>query len=737
MRAGCHRLRKSPGGRWSSSALRTASRLAVLPPVLLVAVAFAPVAMAMPLGPASPGVTQDLSPGSTSLDKNGCPVFHQQGAAPVPELSAGPNERCVALPTTLIEITTNSDGGCVQNEYIQIRVPKNVVAYAAVWYSSIGLGTRWWEGGATLGPSPVTGLGATYSAPRGYGAWSGAGGSGSVGNCAPPPDTYGVAGWGVTAKYKIAGRLTIAGSGQPAANITVNANCPGGGTTTTDTEGDYAYLVDPHTTCTVAPQLKHGLKSKPVKRVVHVHRSDVSHVDFKVPCDAVDASTSNQASDGALAKSGESPCKLYVKVKPVHRAFHAGLGFQPADPSNTPDGGPLFAERGVNSKADVVNCFSGCSLLNVTVKDSKGKAVEDATLKASVTAIASDPLLKHTKQDAGYLCTEGATPQCGLRVTIPPPIPSGKIQLVYWTPGVIDKHEPVVSVVADETCSKYACPFQHRRGGDLATLTVYPNYLASRKFALDKDLKNDMRIWARGTLASTVLSEVGSNLTPGASDAVQGLADHVLDAGESDPLFGFGVATVQVAYNAYFDAKKVEQEFTAAFFNKFDLPEVGLGDTDMNWCFSCHNLDPLVQGQFLRDFANWILSSVTGQGGLYKLAQRLEAYSTGVDDQRVDAYLQLIDVSNCMPSNSVTGNSSSWYDCGPGYFSDYAVPPTCASGTGLTSTDNAWQDIRGYMYVRFSATIQNNPKPLVDDTFAVPYNPFDWQYAWWCGSQKK
>ena len=737
MRAGCHRLRKSPGGRWSSSALRTSVRLGVLPLVLLVVVACAPVAGAMPFVPAGSGITAGLSPGSTSLDKNGCPIFHQQGAAPAPELSAGANERCVALPTTLIEITTNSDSGCVQNEYIQIRVPKNVVDYAAVWYSSIGLGTRWWQGGATLGPSPVTGLGATYSVPRGYGAWSGAGGSGGLGSCAPPPDTYGVAGWGVTAKYKIAGRLTIAGSGQPAPNITVNANCPGGGTTVTDTEGDYAYLVDPHTTCTVAPQLKHGLKSKPAQRVVHVHRSDVNHVDFKVPCEAVDASTSNQASDGALSTSGKSPCKLYVKVKPVHDKFHAGLGFQPADPSNTPDGGPLFAERGVNSKASIVNCFSGCSLLNVTIKDWKDKPVDDATLTASVTPVPTDPLLKHTKQDEGYLCTEGATPHCGLKLTIPPTIPDGAIQLVYWAPGVIDKQKPKVTVVADEQCSKYSCPFQHRSGTDDATLTVYPNYLASRKFALDKDLKNEMRIWARGTLASTVLSEVGNNLTPGASDAVQGLADHVLDAGESDPLFGFGLAAVQVAYSAYSDAKKVEQEFTAAFFNQFDLPEVGLGDTNMDWCWSCHNLNPLVQGKFLRDFANWILSSVLGEGSLYKLAQRLEAYSTGADDQRVDAYLQIIDVSNCQPSNSVTGNNSNWYDCGPGYFNNYAVPPTCASGTGLLSDDTAWQDIRGYVYVRFSATIQNNPKPLVDDTFAVPYNPFDWQYAWWCGSAKK
>jgi hypothetical protein len=712
---------------------------------LILVVAFAHASVAMASVSAVDGqIVPHVDGGSTSLDKKGCPIFHQNGAS-APELSAGPGEHCVSLPTSLVAITTSEPGGgCVQNEYIQIRLPKNVVDYAAVWYSTIGLGTRWWSGGATLGPNSVTGLGEKYQVPDGYGAWSGAGGSGASGGCAPPTGTLGVAGWGVTGKYKISGTLTTVGSGQPAPRIDMQASCPGGGRTTTDDNGNYAYLVDPNTTCTVAPQLKSGLKSTPTQRVVRVTRGDVNHVDFKVPCDALSAATNQTTRAVAASGSSANPCKLYVKVSPEHDKFHAGLSFQPADPSNTPDGGPLFAYRGVRSNAGNEYCFSGCALLDVTVKDAQGNPVDDATLTASVTAIATNPVLKKTKSDEGRLCTEGAKPECGRFLKIPPPIQGGAIQLVYWAPGVIDKQKPVVTVNADEDCTAGVCPSMRRHGSDDATLTVYPNHLAARKFTLDHDLKQAMLIWARAYLSSGVLNAIGDYLAPSPSGVVQSLADHVLDAGEADPLFSFGSAAVQVAYSAYSDAKKVEQEFAAVFLgNKgFDLPEVGLGYASllgnpiMDWCFTCHNLDPLVQGKFLTDFANWILSGIRGQGSLYKLAKQLDRYGVpDVFDNKVHAYLQVIDVSNCQSSNTVTGNADSWYDCGPGYFDDGTVPPTCASNLGLPADHEAWQDMRGYVYVRFSATIQNNPKPLVDDTFAVPYNPFDWQYAWWCGSR--
>ena len=63
--------------------------------------------------------------------------------------------------------------------------------------------------------------------------------------------------WAVTYKREVGGQVTVAGSAAPAPGITMNACCPSGGTTTTDTNGYYEFLLDKGP-CTIAPQLKPG-----------------------------------------------------------------------------------------------------------------------------------------------------------------------------------------------------------------------------------------------------------------------------------------------------------------------------------------------------------------------------------------------------------------------------------------------------------------------------------------------
>ena len=69
--------------------------------------------------------------------------------------------------------------------------------YEAVWYSNIGEGTRWWASPGTIGPASITGLGAKYRVPKGFAAWSAAGGSSASGNCpgGPPTGTFGTKAW--------------------------------------------------------------------------------------------------------------------------------------------------------------------------------------------------------------------------------------------------------------------------------------------------------------------------------------------------------------------------------------------------------------------------------------------------------------------------------------------------------------------------------------------------------------
>jgi hypothetical protein len=123
--------------------------------------------------------------------KTGCPVDGP--------LIVSPPAICVGLGSSLVTIATQgSGGGCVTNDYVQVAVPKGISSYEAVWYSTIGLGTRWWSSPGTVGPASVTGEGAKYRVPNGFAAWSAAGGAQGSGPCptGPPAGTHGTAGWG-------------------------------------------------------------------------------------------------------------------------------------------------------------------------------------------------------------------------------------------------------------------------------------------------------------------------------------------------------------------------------------------------------------------------------------------------------------------------------------------------------------------------------------------------------------
>ena len=683
-----------------------------------------------------------------------CPVAGQCGVDPATGCPTdGPitpphGEHCVSLPADVFWVSKSiSPMGCAASLLLTVEVPAGIDAYEAVVYSDVGLGTRWWTSPGQTSLSILNGL-TTYYAPSGSVVYGVGGGSGG-GDCtkdSTPMDWLGEAAWGITYKREVSGTDTVNGGGGPAPGIHMQASCSagGGGTTTTDKSGYYAFLVNPGT-CTIAPQLPAGLTSTPAQRVVEVPHHDVDNVNFEVPCGAVSTSTAVAeaergpvSANARLASAAGSGCDLVVKIAPRPDEFHAGLTFESAATSKSQDGGPLFAYRGVDTRAGNVYCVSGCTQLTVTVKarapgSSRLVPVSDATLNASVTPIGDGATNQSLK---GYLCTEGATPHCGLYLSDLHTDDSGTLELVYWAPGVAQAENPVITVKADETCTKQVCPRLERHGEKSERLTVLPHLLADKTFTLTENLKRDLTIWGGATFAGPTLSAIGDYFAPSPSGVLQSLADHVLDAGEEDPLFGFTALAVQVAYNVYRDAGKVEQEFVAAFLNGFGLPEVGLGDSNMDWSFTSHDLDPLVQGKFLDDFANWSLTALKGKGSLYKLAQ--EAHRYGIPtftDAQVDVHLKIIDDSYCQESTLVTGNESSWYGCGPGYFDDGTLPPSCASHVEIVSDHNAWEDIRGYVLVEFSAAIENTPKPLVNDTFVVPYNPFDWQFARSCGSQ--
>lgn len=143
---------------------------------------------------AGTGPCNDPSPGECTIDhKSHCPIDGPLGT------NSG---RCEQLSAQLVTIVTQDSGGgtgCVTNDYVQVEVPTSVEDYEAVWYSDIGEGTRWWQSPGTTWPNSVTGEGASYKVPKGYAAWSAAGGAQGSGPCpsGPPAGTFGVKAWGI------------------------------------------------------------------------------------------------------------------------------------------------------------------------------------------------------------------------------------------------------------------------------------------------------------------------------------------------------------------------------------------------------------------------------------------------------------------------------------------------------------------------------------------------------------
>ena len=164
--------------------------------------------------------------------KTDCPT-----AGPI---AATPPQRCVPSPSSRPQVdTTVGPAGatrCAANFFVEAQVPKGAVAYEAVWYSTFGLGTRWFTNG-TPHPGKITGIGATFDVPKGDVAWSA-----SYSDCGAPSALY-VRDSGMGDRLEVPGRaaiaVTIEGTNKPAPKIHMRADCPSGSTTVTDDQGDW------------------------------------------------------------------------------------------------------------------------------------------------------------------------------------------------------------------------------------------------------------------------------------------------------------------------------------------------------------------------------------------------------------------------------------------------------------------------------------------------------------------
>ena len=513
-----------------------------------------------------------------------------------------------------------------------------------------------------------TGVNVNYQVPSGLGAWFVAAGGGP----GPCEKTTGVAqGWALTYKREISGHITVQGSGGlPAPGVTVDANCPGGGTTTTDQDGRYEFLVDKGS-CTVAPQLKSGDVATPQQRVVDVSGGSRYGVDFLVPCDAVVVS----ATDSQLKEAGRLPaaeplgslryastslshiCPLAVSVKQLE-PLRSGLAIH-SQPY------PYYPVDFVTS-GKRLTCESGCTDLLVSVVDPlTNKGVPYANVTASINA--GDTYDGAAYIGRNWLCTvstEGLTKDCGASVAAQTGS-DGKLYLRYWTSGVIATSlGTYLRVTATKDSCSSTCSQKKGTLKPPMPLTVAP-YLVYDKYApIPETDAEDMAAWAEGLTSfqrflnkSSWAALLGTKLLKWL-EKQELVAESVVEGAEkAEPIIAIPAHVLQIGSELW-----DMYVMTAMFLNLTDLNYIGLAAPPSE--ASASGWPSLNFTNDLVNFGTVLPTRVGADGVWFQIAKELQGAKFG--DQTYNnladfaVELKVYEVSHCE-----TGDT-----CEPGYRND-------------------------------------------------------------------
>ncbi|MGO9976839.1 MAG: hypothetical protein ACLP01_29370 [Solirubrobacteraceae bacterium] len=169
----------------------------------------------------------------------------------------------------------------------------------------------------------------------------------------------------------------------------MKANCPGGGTTTTDTTGAYSFLLQ-RGPCEISVVPPPGDVSTPPSIQVDVTH-DISNVNFQLSC------ASGGQGDSASAAAAGGSCELNVKIQ-VAEPIRSGLALhrQPYE---------LYPADFITKKSSTGSfaCESGCADVIITVTNKQtGKPVPNADVQVSIGSIAN--VVAAGEQ---YLCASG------------------------------------------------------------------------------------------------------------------------------------------------------------------------------------------------------------------------------------------------------------------------------------------------------------------------------------------
>ena len=330
----------------------------------------------------------------------------------------------------------------------------------------------------------------------------------------------------------------------PVVGQRVSANC-GGGTTTTDANGNYAFSLN-RGMCVITPDTTKGEKSYPASRTVTIVGHLVKHVDFKI----------------------NAPLEVTITASNV--TGRAGLAIFKNFSTTEAESKAFFTLPGS------LDCQSGCWNVLATVTDRRtGARIQGATVNSSV-----EPLPYQRSQIAAssdYLCESVLAAYCGTHLLLKTDH-NGQVDLFYWSPAVVGKYEAKIKATAY---------FSGRHGSGKTNVTVKPYLIYAKTGELTEDQTIELAGWYGG---KSLLAKFGAvtkwlNLTEktlGFSTNVLIEAEIAAEKAEEVLALTEKAVTIIKAGEAVLAGLEARERlgFIAMLLDKpaLDLSPIGLGD---------------------------------------------------------------------------------------------------------------------------------------------------------------
>ena len=260
-------------------------------------------------------------------------------------------------------------------------------------------------------------------------------------------------------------------------------------------------------------------------------------------------------------------CGLDVTIKPRGKS-KAGLSRDDAS-------GAAFI-----SESDDKTCLSGCTAVEVTVKNAKHKVVKNASVQASVTAITGGvPDYPSGHPSPGYVCNAAKPTDCGNGnyLTGLKTDKHGHVELLYWAPGLTSRESATLTVDAESSCNASQCPTQKLTGSASKALSVGPNVIWSSSMTLDDKTIEGLRKWHESATLMGALKDKGIETLIEA--AVTRAASFLIEEEEAFELAENAIDGASGIAGDWHE-KNLVNEFTALFLGGFHVSPIGLGITN-------------------------------------------------------------------------------------------------------------------------------------------------------------